>query len=65
MLMIGAFSLFYTKYDKNPKMILYGNIIHAYADGGVGVTNLGQSQFIDGVGYYEYIVEPNDWLNFD
>lgn len=45
-------------------MTLYGNIIHAYADG-VGVTNLGQSHFIDGVGYYEYIVEPNDWLNFD
>ena len=45
-------------------MTLYGNIIHAYADVGVGVTNLGQSHFCDDLGYYEYIVEPKDWLNF-
>ena len=61
----GHFSVFYSKYDKNPNMTLYGNIIHAYAYGGVGVTNLGQSHFLDDVGYYEYIVESNDWLNFD
>lgn len=66
----GHFVVFHSKYKKNPKMILYGNIIHSYWDddedkGLVGITNFGKSHFWgsdDDVGYYEYIIEPKDWL---
>ena len=56
---------------KEPKKILYGSIIHAFAggdgeNGRVGITNLGSSHFSlinnDGEGYYEYAILPEDWL---
>jgi len=65
----GHVAVLYSKYNKDPSKILYGNIIHAYADddgGQVGITNLGFSHFIDPdlkEGYYEFAVLPQHWLN--
>jgi hypothetical protein len=43
---------------------LYGKIIHAYSDDGVGISYLGRSHFWDGggKGYYEYAILPENWL---
>ena len=57
-------------FKKDSTKVLYGNIIHAYADkeeGKVGITDLGSSHFYltnkDGEGYYEYAILPKNWLN--
>jgi hypothetical protein len=62
----GHVAVFYSKYKKDPTKTLYGTIIHAYDDDGkgqVGLTQLGYSHFHDGIGYYEYIVLPKNWLS--
>ena len=66
----GHLAVIYEHFKKDFTKILYGNIIHAYADneeGKVGITNLGSSHFYltnkDGEGYYEYAILPKDWLN--
>jgi hypothetical protein len=54
----------------SPGKLLYGKLIHAYADnsegGKVGITIVGCSHFWeDGggdEGYYEYAILPEDWL---
>lgn len=64
----GHFAVLYSYNKKDPSKILYGKIIHAYLDdetgGQVGITHLGASHFynMDEEGYYEYIIEPKDWL---
>lgn len=65
----GHFAVLYSYNKKHPDKILYGEIIHAYAEdekgGRVGTTILGYSHFWDMVGtegYYEYVIEPKDWL---
>ena len=65
----GHFAVLHSYSTKQPDRLLYGNIIHAYADdeysGRVGVTHLGTSHFNNYTleeGYYEYVVLPKDWL---
>lgn len=65
----GHFAVLYSKNKKHPTKLLYSNIIHAYADddkgGQIGISILGYSHFYEmggEEGYYEYIVEPKDWL---
>ena len=68
----GHVAVFYKKYKKDPSKLLYGEIIHAYADinhkigGQVGTTTFGCSHFYEKgcgkEGYYEYAILPNNWL---
>lgn len=64
----GHVAVYYKKYKNE---LLYGEIIHAYADtienggGQVGTTILGYSHFYkEGgkKGYYEYAILPKHWL---
>lgn len=68
----GHVAVYYKKYKKDPTKLLYGEIIHAYADdthptgGQVGTTIFGFSHFYEGggkEGYYEYAILPKNWLN--
>ena len=67
----GHVAIYYKKNKKDPTKLLYGEIIHAYADdkhpagGQVGTTILGYSHFYGGgrTGYYEYVITPTNWLN--
>ena len=63
----GHVAVLYSKYKKDNTKVLYGKIIHSYdtEDGGeIGQTGLGRSHFWtdDLEGYYEFAIEPKDWL---
>ena len=63
----GHVAVFYSKNKNNPDMSLLGDIIHSYVtdekgNGHVGISNLGQSYFNLPDGYYDYYIEPKDWL---
>jgi hypothetical protein len=65
----GHVAIFFKKYRKDPTKLLYGKIIHAFADestgGYVGITTLGYSHFYGPngkEGYYEFAIAPQNWL---
>lgn len=65
----GHLAIYYSKSNTKTKesKVLYGTIIHAYADssdcGQVGLSRMGTSHFWNGSsGYYEHAILPENWL---
>lgn len=69
----GHMAVLIEHYKNDERKTLYGKIIHAYVygdsynyNGKVGLTRVGRSHFCmemdNGEGYYEYAINPRDWL---